>query len=62
MQWKASGTQFTFQPSTYWDLINGVDYGSVCSTSIKVETEKHSEAEASKGKSATRTQGQDIET
>ena len=55
LKWKASGTQ-------YWDLINGVDYGSVCSTSIKVETEKHSDAEASKGKRATKSRGQDFET
>ena len=59
MKWKASG-------SKYWDLINevdhGVNYGSVRSESIKAETEKHSDAEASKGKSATKSRGQDIET
>ena len=47
---------------SYWDLINGVDHASVRSTSIKAETEKHSDAEASKGKSATKSRGQDFET
>jgi hypothetical protein len=59
---RAERTKRRASGSQYWDLINGVDYGSVCSTSIKIETEKHSDAEASKGKSATKSRGQDFET
>ena len=55
MQWKKSG-------SKYFNLLNEVENASVRSESIKAETEKHSDAEASKGKSATKSRGQDIET
>ena len=55
MQWKKSG-------SKYFNLLNEVENAPVRSTSIKVETEKHSDDEASKGKSATKSRGQDIET
>ena len=55
MQWKKSG-------SKYFNLLNEVENAPVQSTSIKVETEKHSDAEASKGKSATKSRGQDTET
>ena len=55
MQWKKSG-------SKYFNLLNEVENAPVRSESIKAETEKHSDAEASKGKSATKSRGQDIET
>ena len=55
MKWKKSG-------SKYFNLLNEVENAPVRSESIKAETEKHSDDEASKGKSATKSRGQDIET
>jgi hypothetical protein len=54
MKWKASG-------SKYFNLLNEVENAPVQSTSIKVETEKHSDAEASKRRSAPRPRGKDVE-
>jgi hypothetical protein len=54
MQWKKSG-------SKYFNLLNEVENAPVRSTSIKVETEKHPHAEASKRRSAPRPRGKDVE-